>query len=106
MVEFRSRLSYGSAGVPERDRTQRTGGRGCARYNWRCPDRSGSDKAVRSAGIRSRSCVKLALLVGKPCKFLPKPTCPVSARLSGIWIISEWPVHPGGEVSVARRVGG
>src|SRR6266849_1622797 len=78
MVEFRSRLSYGSAGVPERDRAQRTGGRGCARYNWRCPDRSGSDKAVRSAGIRSRSCVKLALLVGKPCKFVL--ACPVKSR--------------------------
>jgi hypothetical protein len=33
--------------------------RGSSRFHWGSPDRTGSEEAVKSAGTRSRSCVRL-----------------------------------------------
>src|SRR5438552_11295879 len=54
MVELRSRHGYGDPGIPECERSRPTVGLGCPGCHWRSPDRAGSGKAGRRAGIRSR----------------------------------------------------
>ena len=54
MVVFRSRRCYGGDGILEGGLSRRRVGRGSAWHHRCSPDRAGSGKAVRRAGIGSR----------------------------------------------------